>query len=66
MAEIERAALQSSAEKSLLRFLDEWILEHMLLADRQDFGEYIAGIAQVVKSAATAPSKVLPLRMKKR
>lgn len=66
MAEIEQAVLQTSAEKSLLRFLDEWILNHMLLADRQDFGEYVAGIAQVVKSAATTPSNVLPLRMKKR
>ena len=55
MAEIEQHSLRASDETEMIKFLYEWLRDHILAADRQDYAEFILGVAPVVKSI-TAPS----------
>lgn len=55
MAEIEQHSLRASAETEMIKFLYAWLRDHILVADRQDYAEFILGITPVVKSKM-APS----------
>lgn len=55
MAEIEQHSLRASAETEMIKFLYAWLRDHILAADRQDYAEFILGIAPVVKSKIASP-----------
>lgn len=50
MTEIESSSLRGAAVATQLQFLYEWLLDHILVADRRDYAEFVLGVAQVVKS----------------
>ncbi|CAG4884711.1 Putative hemerythrin-like protein [Georgfuchsia toluolica] len=50
MAEIEQHSLRASTDTEMIRFLHAWLRDHILAADRQDYAEFILGVAPVVKS----------------